>query len=123
MQTARVEIMVRKKNDDGYKKAVWYQCNACPTLGKPMHTPKQTAEVRAAKKAGLVHPEHIPHRVWVDHKEPLVPVDGTLLTWDEYLHRLFCGPDKLQVLCTPCHRAKTKEENTERRQSVKDRVK
>lgn len=121
MQSARVEILIRKKSGEGYKKAVWYQCSGCPTLGKPMHTPKQTAEVRAAKKIGLDHPPHIPHRVWVDHKDPLVPTDGTTLSWDEYLHRLFCGPEHLQVLCTPCHRLKTREENTERRTNVKAR--
>ena len=86
-----------------------------------MHTPKQTKELKAAKAAGLERPTTIPLKVAVDHKEPLVPTDGTVLTWDEYLFRLFCGPDELQVLCSVCHKEKTKLENTERRTNVKAR--
>lgn len=55
--------------------------------------------------------------VHVDHKEPVVPVFMTLeeMTWDTIIARLFCEPDKLQVLCKPCHLKKSKEENKERR--------
>lgn len=29
-------------------------------------------------------------------------------TWDRFVKRLFCAPENLQVLCEPCHKAKTK---------------
>ena len=121
LQRARVEVYSPKKSGNGDKRSVWYKCAACGTLGKPMHTPKQTAAVKAAKKAGLGHPPLIPLKVAVDHKEALVPTDGTVLSWDQYLFRLFCGPEDLQVLCSVCHKEKSKAENSERRQNVKER--
>lgn len=120
LQAARIEVMTRKK-DGGTKKNIWYSCAQCGMLGKAQLTPKNTAELRAAKKAQLPRPSHIPLKVAVDHKEALVPVDGTVLTWDQYLFRLFCGPEDLQVLCELCHREKSRAENTERRQNVKAR--
>lgn len=122
LQAARTEVITRKKDGSGDKRNVWYKCGQCNALGKSQHTPKQTAVLRAAKKAKLPRPDEIPLKVAVDHKEALVPTDGTVLTWDEYLHRLFCGPDNLQVLCEICHRSKSKEENSTRRQNVRTRM-
>jgi 5-methylcytosine-specific restriction endonuclease McrA len=121
LQAARVEVLTRKKTSEGYRKNVWHRCALCGTLGKAQHTPKQTKELKAAKAAGLERPPLIPLKVAVDHKVALVPTDGTVLTWDEYLFRLFCGPEDLQVLCSICHKEKTRVENTERRQNVKAR--
>lgn len=48
--------------------------------------------------------------VFVDHIIPVVdPVKG-FTTWDEYIERLFCEADNLQVLCKDCHDEKSKEE-------------
>ena len=48
--------------------------------------------------------------VEVDHIRPVVdPVRG-FSSWDEYVQRLFCPVDNLQVLCKPCHKLKSKEE-------------
>lgn len=44
--------------------------------------------------------------VEVDHTEHI----GATLTWDEFIDRLFCEGDNLQVLCKPCHKEKTKKE-------------
>lgn len=131
LQAARVEILTRKKSSEGYKKNVWYKCSACDKMGKPIHTKKQTAELKEWKafnkdrtKLGmplLEYPATLPLKVAVDHREPLVPTDGSVLSWDQYLFRLFCGPDELQVLCSECHKLKTRTENTERRLNVKAR--
>ena len=53
--------------------------------------------------------------VQVDHIDPVVPVDREIVDWNEYIERLFCSTDKLQVLCKPCHQIKCNEENEERR--------
>lgn len=48
--------------------------------------------------------------VFVDHIKPVVdPVKG-FTTWDEFIERLFCEVDNLQLLCKDCHDEKTKEE-------------
>ena len=68
----------------------------------------------------------------VDHVEPVVPPDKLFpslepnpptdsLSWDEYLQRLMYGA--LQVLCLPCHSAKSKTENQIRRKNTNERRK
>ena len=47
--------------------------------------------------------------VEVDHIDPIVPLSG-FTTWDEYIKRMFCGAENLQVLCKPCHKIKTHAE-------------
>lgn len=55
--------------------------------------------------------------VQVDHIEPIVPI-GIMskdMSWDEIVNRTFCSEDKLQVLCTTCHKEKSKHENQQRK--------
>ena len=50
----------------------------------------------------------------VDHIDPA----GTLRTFEDiglFCQRLFVGEDKLQVLCSECHRQKTSQEREERK--------
>lgn len=54
----------------------------------------------------------------VDHIKPVVDPDVGFTTWDEFIARLFCEEDNLQVLCQACHDIKTadeKERNAQRR--------
>jgi 5-methylcytosine-specific restriction endonuclease McrA len=44
--------------------------------------------------------------VQVDHKVPI----GSWSDWNVAIEALFCEADNLQVLCKPCHKAKTKQE-------------
>jgi len=52
--------------------------------------------------------------VQVDHINPVVPSSG-FTTWDDFINRLFCNEEQLQVLCKSCHAKKTKEENKQRK--------
>lgn len=52
--------------------------------------------------------------VEVNHIVPVVPVDG-FDSWDNVISRLFCEKDGLEVVCKPCHRSVTDEENKSRR--------
>ena len=53
--------------------------------------------------------------VVVDHIEPVIPVGIGFTTWDEYIKRMFCSIEKLQVLCGSCHDVKSKEERRQRK--------
>lgn len=44
--------------------------------------------------------------VQIDHRVPIGHCD----TWDEFIERLFVEKDKLQCLCKPCHKLKSKTE-------------
>lgn len=53
--------------------------------------------------------------VQVNHKEPVVPPTG-FTTWDDIIERLFCEKEGLEVLCKPCHKDVTAEENKLRKE-------
>ncbi len=54
-------------------------------------------------------------QIHVDHIEPVVPIEGSI-SWYTYIQRLFfSGENNLQAICSTCHKAKTKEENAQRR--------
>lgn len=40
----------------------------------------------------------------VDHKEAILEFKGN---WDEYIKKMYCDPENLQALCSPCHLTKT----------------
>lgn len=60
--------------------------------------------------------------VQVDHVKPVVPKTG-FTTWDKFIENLFCGTKNLQVLCKPCHLAKTKKERRGRNVSSNSKKK
>lgn len=85
----KVRREVPKFNKDGSrakKDSVQYQCSACTEWIK------STA-------------------ISVDHIVPVIGVDEGFVDWNEFISRLFCGEDNLQVVCDTCHKTKT---NTER---------
>lgn len=58
--------------------------------------------------------EFVQKDVQVNHIIPVVPLSG-FTTWDEVVDRLFCEKEGLEVLCKPCHKEVTKEENDSRK--------
>jgi 5-methylcytosine-specific restriction endonuclease McrA len=62
------------------------------------------------------------HISYADHIDPACPIEGYKDVnghpdWNQVYDRMFVGEDKLQALCGPCHAAKTKAENAERRKA------
>lgn len=57
--------------------------------------------------------------VLVDHINPVIDPKKGFTTWDDFINRLFCEIDDLQVLCKDCHDKKTKEENEVAKQRKK----
>jgi len=52
-----------------------------------------------------------PKEIQLDHVEPVVGEEDGFIDWNIYLERLFCSEEGFQVLCKPCHEAKTFLEN------------
>lgn len=50
----------------------------------------------------------------IDHIIPVVPISGWV-GFDSYIDRLYCEIENFQVLCTVCHKLKTKNEGIERK--------
>ena len=48
--------------------------------------------------------------VEVDHIKPVIDPKRGFVSWNEYIERLFCAEENLQVLCKPCHKIKTANE-------------
>lgn len=94
-QTLKEAFVEKKVNKETGRQAMHYECAKCK--------------------------EHFPAKqVEVNHKEPIVPVTG-FDSWDGVISRMFCEKDKLEVLCKPCHKLITKEENDARREHSKSR--
>ncbi len=56
----------------------------------------------------------------IDHVDPVKPLDGRHCTLDEIAERIFTTPSNLMVLCDPCHRQKSLQENAIRREAKKN---
>lgn len=53
------------------------------------------------------------------NRDHIVPVDNPetgFTGWDDYVNRLFCKSEGIQILCLTCHGAKTFQENMVRKQ-------
>ena len=46
----------------------------------------------------------------VDHIKPVVDPELGFTSWDDFINRLYCEEDNLQVLCNDCHLIKTADE-------------
>lgn len=98
LENARVELP--KWNKDGSlakKNAVWFRCAVCQKLFKPTE-------------------------LEIDHITPVGPAPGTRnapdnLTWEQFLEKMFCGPENLQCVCKTCHRKKTKSDLVHKKNS------
>ena len=51
--------------------------------------------------------------VSVDHRIPVVGPEG-FIDWNNYIEKMYCEAENLQVLCTACHHEKTQLEKGER---------
>lgn len=80
-----------------------YLCNSCQTEGPA------TVKIDGKRKDNAV----------VDHINPIVDPNVGFTSWDEYIKRMFCEADNLQVLCRECHETKS---NAERQQAKERRA-
>lgn len=58
--------------------------------------------------------DYVAKEVEVNHIIPVIPVSG-FDSWDGVIKRMFCEAEHLEVLCKPCHKKLTKEENEQRK--------
>ena len=110
LNSARIEYDQYKKDGTiAKRKAVRYKCAIC---GKEF----KSSEVS------------------VDHIIPVIPVNSEFDGWDNFIERLFCDKDNLQVVCSyklkdrnkhegrsSCHHIKTQEERRQRKETEKMR--
>jgi len=74
------------------------------------------ASGRQAKfyKCNVCKEDFVAKNIEVNHIIPVVPITG-FDNWDSVIARLFCEADGLEVVCKPCHKTITKEENATRK--------
>lgn len=53
--------------------------------------------------------------VQVDHIKPVVDPKKGFVSWDDFINRIFCEIENLQVLCKADHKVKTDQEKLERK--------
>lgn len=59
------------------------------------------------------------NNVFVDHIVPVVDAVVGWTSYDDFIERLFCNSDNLQVLCKECHDAKSADEKEKRKNGNK----
>lgn len=99
--------------------------------------PIQNAKKKAQVERGIYHcagcNQNVPvtikngkkrvQNVFVDHIEPIVDPDEGFVSFDQFIDRMFCEEDNLQLLCGECHDKKSLDERqraAERRKKEKD---
>ena len=78
---------------------------------------KKTGKLAAHYKCAKCKKQYVAKDVAVDHTDPVVDPAVGFVSWDEYVTRMYCSVDNLQVLCTTCHKAKTAEERKVRNEN------
>lgn len=71
---------------------------------------KETGRIAQHYKCAGCGEEYAGSSVQCDHIEPVVSPTKGFNGWDEYIERMFCGPEGLQCLCETCHQLKTLSE-------------
>ena len=91
-----------------------YECLEEAFTGKK--TNKASGRMAKHYKCAACKKQFPSSKVQVDHIDPVVsPTDG-FTSWDDYIERLYCEKENLQVLCTTCHDKKTLKERNESKQ-------
>lgn len=81
-------------------------------VGKKVN--KKTGREAAHYRCRKCRKHFVQADVQVDHIDPVVDPDVGFVSWDVFIDRLLCDEEGLQVLCKPCHLAKSKDERKRR---------
>lgn len=90
-----------------------YECLADAYVGQLIN--KKTGRLCKHYRCAMCGEVFPSSEVNVNHIEPVVSIENGFTTWDDFIERLFCVKELLNVLCKPCHDVLTKEENEQRR--------
>jgi len=100
----------------------WPPRNAClrdakVEVGKSSAIQKEYPRVRNFYECAGCEETYPRQQVSIDHIKPVVDPKKGWQGFDEYISRMFCGPDGFQILCKDCHDTKTKRENKVRKEN------
>lgn len=84
-------------------------------------TNKKTGRLAQHFQCASCKEEYTSKDVQVDHIDPIIDPAVGWVSWDNFVERLFCEKENLQVLCKPCHENKTKGERNRRKKSSKNK--
>jgi 5-methylcytosine-specific restriction endonuclease McrA len=76
---------------------------------------KKTGKLAMHYKCAKCKKQFVAADVQVDHVLPVVDPKVGFVSWDDFINRIFCEIENLQVMCKPCHKVKTELEKAERK--------
>ena len=108
MSNANTEKLLKRKRFGFVKKSLRSQSLKWPERNEAL---KAARVERGLYRCKMCQETFKRQEVQLDHINPIIPVDKGFTTWDDYIERLFCSADRLQVLCKQCHEVKTLSED------------
>lgn len=87
-----------------------YQCDFCSTWIYEGTSDKNFKKLKEDNPKKTV----VKGKVEMDHKQAVVDPEKGFQGWDEYIGRMWCGPNGYNRLCRSCHQEKTNEETQKR---------
>lgn len=105
--------------DNKLKYFIIHALRRCSYRWRPRGEAKAAARIsRGIYVCNICKEQFRDKEVQVDHIIPVVSTEG-FTTFDEYIERMFPQIDGFQVVCKPCHKEKTSNENLERKMHKK----
>jgi hypothetical protein len=106
------EVKAAAKVDKGT-----YECGSC---GKFCYTGKSESSYAELTEK---YPDKCVEMcsIYIDHTDPVEPLQDDWKGWDDHINRLFCSADNLSPMCKSCHDIKTKQETEIRKQYRKEK--
>lgn len=88
----------------------WGPKNECKKQARVKRGHYRCAECGEVVPASIKEGRKKHNNVFVDHIVPVIDPEIGFTTWDDYINRMFCEVENLQVICKACHDVKTTEE-------------
>lgn len=97
-------------------------CFECSNCGKYCYDGKSKKNLQ---KIIDKYPDKVVEQqtIYIDHVDPIVPLEHWSWDWNDYINRMFCSEENLQPLCKSCHDAKSAQEKEIRKKLRKELTK
>jgi hypothetical protein len=92
-----------------------YECLKDAAVGK--QTNKNTGRLAEHYQCNKCKKHFTQKEIQINHIDSVISTEHGFVGWDVFIQRLYCDKNNLEVVCKPCHKLITQEENEERKRN------